>query len=138
VSFLLDTNVISEARKAAGNPNVLAWLSSIRGDDLFLSVLALGELRQGIERLRPRDLAQAAVLERWLAGLIRDYSDRIVPIGAEIADEWGRLNAVRSLPVVDGLMAASAKVLGLTLVTRNTADVVGTGVPTFNPFDSEP
>ena len=138
MSFLLDTNVISEARKPAGNPNVPAWLSSIRGDDLFLSVLALGEIRQGIERLRPRDLAQAAVLERWLAGLIRDYTDRIVPIGAEIADEWGRLNGVRSLPVVDGLMAASAKVLGLTLVTRNTADVVGTGVPTFNPFDPEP
>jgi predicted nucleic acid-binding protein len=137
VNFLLDTNVISEARKLAGNPNVRAWLSSVNDADLFISVLALGEIRQGIDRLRRRDSAQAAVLERWLGGLIRDYTDRIVPITAQIADEWGRLNSNRSLPVIDGLMAASANVLGFTLVTRNVADVAGTGVVTFNPFDPE-
>ena len=136
MNFLLDTNVISEAHKLAGNPNVRAWLSSVNEADLYVSVLVLGEIRQGIERLRRRDSLQAAALERWLGGLIRDYADHIVPITAQVADEWGRLSSNRSLPVIDGLMAASANVLGFTLVTRNIADVAGTGVAVINPFDS--
>ncbi len=136
MSFLLDTNVISEARKPAGDPNVRAWMGSVRGADLYLSVLVVGEIRQGVERLRRRDPAQAAVYENWLTMLRRDYADRIVPVTADIAEEWGRLNVPDPGSTVDGLMAATAKVMGLTLVTRNTADVARTGVRVLNPFEA--
>ena len=134
MSFLLDTNVISEARRPAGNPNVRAWLAETRGTDLYLSVLVVGEIRQGIERLRRRDPTQAAVYEAWLTTLRRQYADRVLPITAEVAEEWGRLNATAPLPVIDGLLAATAKVQGLILVTRNTADVARTGVRLLDPF----
>ncbi len=134
MSFLLDTNVISEARRPAGNPNVRAWLAATRGADLYLSVLVVGEIRQGIERLRRRDPTQAAVYEAWLATLRRQYADRVLPITAEVAEEWGRLNATAPLPVIDGLLAATAKVQDLILVTRNTADVARTGVRLLDPF----
>ncbi len=135
MSFLLDTNVISEARKRRGNPHVKTWMASVRGADLFLSVLIVGEIRQGIERLRRRDPAQAAVYEDWLAGLHRDYASRILPITADIAEEWGRMNVPDPVATIDGLLAATAKARGLTLVTRNTADLVRTGVPLLNPFE---
>ena len=134
MSFLLDTNVISEARKPAGDPNVRAWLASVRGAELYLSVLVVGEVRQGIERLRRRDPRQATIFEAWLATLRRDYADRILPVTAEIAEEWGRLNVPDPVPAIDGLLAATAQVHGLTLVTRNTADVARTGVALLNPF----
>jgi predicted nucleic acid-binding protein len=134
VSFLLDTNVVSEARKPDANPGVRAWIESVHGSDLFLSVLVVGEIRQGIERLRRRDAVQAGHYERWLATLQRDYSDRIIPITPDIAEEWGRLNVPDPVSVVDGLMAATARVAGLTFVTRNTADVAATGVLLVNPF----
>ncbi len=135
MSFLVDTNVLSEARKPRGNPHVRAWMASVRGEDLYLSVLVVGEIRQGIERIRRRDSAQAQVYETWLARLQSDYAERVLPITPGIADEWGRLNVPHSLPVVDGLLAATAKVMGLTLVTRNTADVARTGVRLLNPFE---
>jgi predicted nucleic acid-binding protein len=134
VSFLLDRNVLSEARKPAGDVNVRAWLASVRGAELYLSVLVVGEIRQGIERLRRRDPSQAAVFETWLAMLRRDYADRILPVTVQIAEEWGRLNVPDPVPAIDGLLAATARVHGLTLVTRNTADVARTGVALLNPF----
>jgi toxin FitB len=134
VSYLLDTNVVSEVRKPDGNPHVRAWLATVRGDELFLSVLVLGEIRHGIERLRRRDPRQAGVYEAWLATLSRDYADRIVPVTADVAKEWGRLNVPDPLPVIDGLLAATARVRGLTLVSRNTADLARTGVRLLNPF----
>lgn len=136
MSFLLDTNVISEARKPNGNPNVAAWLASVRGPDLYLSVLVVGEIRQGIERLRRRDRAQAGVYEAWLAKLQQDYADRILPITVAVAAEWGRMNVPDPVPVIDGLMAATASVQGLTLVTRDTAGLARTGVRLLNPFHS--
>jgi len=136
VSFLVDTNVISEVRKPNGNPNVRAWLASVKGVDLYVSVLVVGEIRLGIERLRRRDPAQASVYQTWLEELQHDYADRILPITTEIAEEWGRLNAPNPVPVIDGLMAATAKVQGLTLVSRNTTDLARTGVHVFNPFES--
>jgi toxin FitB len=134
--YLLDTNIISEIRK--GNraaPNLLSWFQSIQEEELFLSVLVLGEVRSGVERIRPRDSAQAQALERWLLDLEATYADRIFPITAAIADRWGRLSAGDPPSVVDCLMAATALENGLTLVTRNTQDVERTGVKFLNPFD---
>jgi toxin FitB len=136
--YLLDTNVVSEARRPAGDPAVKAWLASVPGSDLYLSVLVVGEIRRGVERLRRRDAAQASVFEDWLAQLQRAYADRLIPITPAIAEEWGRLNVPDPLPVVDGLLAATAKVSGLTLVTRNTADLARSGVPLFDPFSLSP
>ncbi len=136
MSFLLDTNVISEVRKPNGDRSVKAWLASVAADDLYLSVLAVGEIRCGVERLRRRDPGQTAVYETWLDGLQRDYGDRIIPITDDVADEWGRMNALGALPTIDGLMAATAKARDLTFVTRNTADVVRSGVRLLNPFRS--
>lgn len=137
MAYLLDTNVVSELRKVAPNPRVLAWHQSRRRAEAYISVLVVGEIRQGIERVRPRDPGQADTLERWLIGLIPAYRDRILPVTVAIAQEWGRLNALpQPLPVVDGLMAATAKVHGLILVTRNVADVVWAGVKVLNPFEA--
>jgi toxin FitB len=136
VSFLLDTNVVSELRKRSPNPNVLAWHQAHTQAEVFLSVLVLGELRQGVERLRPRDSTQAEVLDMWISGLVRAYSDRILPISVEVADAWGRLNASVGSPAVDGLLAATALVHRLTLVTRNVADVARAGVAVVNPFQA--
>lgn len=135
MSYLLDTNVISEVRKPNGNPNVRAWFTSVKGTDLYLSVLVVGEIRQGIERLRRRDPAQTSIYDAWLTQLRRDYADRILPITPVVAEEWGRLNVPDPLPVIDGLLAATAHVHGLTIVTRNVADLARTGVPLLNPFE---
>jgi len=135
VSYLLDTNVVSEVRRRDGEPRVVRWLSSVASDELFVSVLVLGEVRRGIDRLRPRDPDQAAVFERWLAELYERFSDRVLPIDATIADEWGRMTASSTVPVEYGLMAATAKVRGLTFVTRNVAHVARTGARLLNPWD---
>lgn len=135
MSFLLDTNVISEARKPDGNPNVRTWLASVKGFDLYVSVLVVGEVRLGIERLRRRDPFQAGIFETWLAQLRRDYADRILPVDSAVAEAWARMNVPDPVPVLDGLMAATAKVHGLTFVTRNTSHLLRTGVRLFNPFE---
>lgn len=133
--YLLDTNVLSELRKGQrANAGVLAWISSVADSDLFLSVLVTGELRQGVERVRLRDPSQAARLERWLRSLVDDYADRLLPVDAAVADLWGRLNVPDPMPTVDGLLAATALVHDLTLVTRNVKDVKRTGVRVLNPF----
>lgn len=138
MSFLLDTNTLSELRKPAGDPLVKRWIAPIPTDELFLSMLNVGEIRRGIERLRRHDAAQAAVFEVWLTSLRRNYSDRILPVTMEIAEEWARLTVPNPLPVIDGLLAATARVHGLTLVTRNTADFARTGVRLPNPFTPVP
>jgi toxin FitB len=134
VTFLLDTNVVSEIRRKEPNAGVVAWFDSVPSSELYVSVLVVGEIRQGIERLGRRDPAQAEVFERWLGQLIDVYTDRIVPVTPEIADVWGRLNVPDPLPVVDGLLAATAIAHGWTLVTRNVNDVASTGVRLLNPF----
>lgn len=134
MSFLLDTNVVFETRKKAPHPGVLAWLTSTPESGLFLSVLVVGEIRNGIERLARRNPAQAGALEQWLKQLVAAYEDRIVPVTTEVAEMWGRLNTPNPVPVVDGLLAATALVRGWTLVTRNTADIASTGVQLLNPF----
>ena len=113
----------------------MAWLSTVDTDELFLSVLVLGEIRRGIEQVRIKDPVKARSLERWLDRLQQIYQDRILPVTAAIADEWGRMNVSRPLSTIDGLMAATANVHNLTLVTRNVSDVAHTGVAVLNPFD---
>jgi toxin FitB len=134
VSFLLDTNVVSELRKLYPHPKVRAWHRANAHAEVFLSALVVGELRQGVERLRVRDGGRADTLETWLGGLVGAYGDRILPVTTEVAQQWGRLNATVRPPVIDGLLAATALVHQLTLVTRNVADVARTGVAVVNPF----
>lgn len=134
MSYLLDTNVLSEIGKASANSGVSAWLEGVDGRQLFLSMLVVGEIRQGIERLRPRDPARATQLDAWLASMKGQYADRILPVSEQVAEQWGRLNAVCTLPVIDGLLAATALVNGLTLVTRNAAGIEGTGAIVLDPF----
>ena len=135
IGYLLDTNVVSEARKRNGSLQVKDWIAAAHGPTLYLSSLTVGEIRCGVELRRRRDPGQATVLERWLHGLQRQFDDRIVPVTVEAAEEWGRLNAIRPLPTTDGLIAATARVNGWTLVSRNTKDFAGTGVSVVNPFD---
>jgi toxin FitB len=134
MTYLLDTNVISELRKREPDPHVLGWYEQVPSAQLFISVLTIGEIRLGIERLRRKDAAQADGLEWWLRGLRVTYSDRVIGIDAETAQEWGRLNVPDPLPVIDGLLAASAKVRGWMLATRNTSDLARCGVGLVNPF----
>jgi toxin FitB len=135
VSYLLDTNVISELRKGArAHPAVNRWFSAVDDADLFLSVLTVGEIRRGIEGVRRRDARAAAALNGWLRALVDGFESRILDIDRQIAEEWGRLNVPNPLPVIDGLLAATARVRGLSLVTRNTRHVAATGVTCINPF----
>jgi toxin FitB len=135
LSYLLDTNVISELRKGQrADANVAAWFAGLGDEQIFLSVLTIGEIRRGIESVRRRDPDSAAALDRWLALLGETYGDRILSIDRAITEEWGRMNVPDPLPVIDGLLAATARVLGLTLVTRNVADVEGTGIALLDPF----
>ena len=134
--FLLDTNVVSELRKRVPHPAVLTWHRNHVGADVYLSALVIGEIRQGIERVRPRDGGMAGELDQWLTGLLARYRDQVLSVTLEVAQEWGRSNARFRAPVVDGLMAATAKVHRLTLVTRNTKDVLDTGVSIVNPFET--
>lgn len=136
MSFLLDTNVVSEARKPRGDTSVKGWISSVNSQELYLSVLVLGEIRRGIEILRHTDRSQANAYELWLQSLTNEYGGRVLPITLEIAEEWGRINAPDYVPIVDGLMAATAKVMNMTFVTRNTADVERSGARLLNPFSS--
>lgn len=133
MSFLLDTNVVSEIRRGR-DPNVRAWADGVDDSALRLSVMTLGEVRAGIERLRARDVRQAAVFDRWLGELRARFSDRILEVDTRVAEEWGRLNARRPRNTVDSLIAATARVHDLTVVTRNTRDFLGCDVPVLNPW----
>jgi predicted nucleic acid-binding protein len=136
--FLLDTNVVSELVRPRPNPRVTKWLDSIDEELLCLSVLTLGEIRKGITALT--DPARKMKLEAWLSGsLLARFESRILPIDQAIADRWGQLAGFLAaqgspLPVIDGLLAATALHHNLTLVTRNTSDVARTRVGVFDPW----
>jgi predicted nucleic acid-binding protein len=138
--FLLDTNVISELIKPRPNPNVTNWVEATDEQLLYLSVLTLGEIRRGIASLP--DAGRRIKLETWLdSELVLRFADRILPIDLAIADRWGRLTGTASarkspLPVIDGLLAATAVHHNLTLVTRDTSHLSGTSVPFFNPWEA--
>lgn len=136
MSYLLDTNVISELRKGERcHPSVARWYSSLGPEEVFLSVLTLGELRKGVELIRRRDGGAAERFDAWLVLLAFEQAERILPIDLVIAERWGRLNVPDPLPVVNGLLAATALVHDLTLATRNVSDVARTGVRWVNPFE---
>lgn len=139
MAFLIDTNILSEVQKGErADPGVRAWYASVDPGDLHLSVLVIGEIRQGVERLRRRDPVQAGRLEQRLLAVTTAFSERILPISAAVAERWGRNNVPDSLPVIDGLLAATAQEHGLTLVTRNVRDVERCGVSLLNPFSGQP
>ena len=139
MSYLIDTNVVSELRKGGRcDPNVTTWFEGVPDDQVFLSVLTIGEIRKGIEHIRRRDPQSARVLDAWLDRLALDHASRLLPINQAIAEEWGRLNVPDPLPVIDGLLAATARVHSLTLATRNVRDVEATGVRCVNPFEPQP
>lgn len=102
--------------------------------DLFLSTLVLGEIRKGVELARPQDAGKAAALERWLREVEAAFDGRVLDIDNAVSDQWDRMSAIRSVPVIDGLLAATALTHDLTLVTRNDRDVTGLGAKVVNPF----
>jgi hypothetical protein len=135
VTYLLDTNVVSELRKGSrGDRSLIVWISTVAPKALYTSVLVIGELRRGIEGIRRRDDRQAKAYENWLEQVRLAFAGRILDIDERIAEEWGRLNVPDPLPAIDGLLAATSKVHGLTFVTRNAADVLRTGIATIDPF----
>lgn len=137
MSYLVDTNVVSELRKGRRcDPGVSSWFADVSSSEIYLSALTIGEIRKGIESIRRRDGQTAEALEAWLGELVAIHSDRILPVDANIAEPWGRFNVPDPLPVLDSLLAATASVHGLTLVTRNVRDVERTGVDCLNPFSS--
>ncbi len=136
--YLIDTNVLSEIRKGAARaqPEVYQWWLGMQNERIFLSVMTLGEIRKGINRLRIRDAAQTLTLERWLDKIRQTFSGNLIEIGPEIAEIWGQIQAIRVVPDIDALLAASAIQHGLILVTRNEHDFKGLGVQVLNPFNT--
>ena len=135
IGFLLDTNIVSELRKQDRmNEGLREWWADNGDSQLWLSVLVVGELRRGVERLRRRDDSAAQELDGWLDGLVDQFADRLLPVDERVAEVWGRLGVPDPVPVIDGLLSATALVHDLTLVTRNVADVERTGVSVLNPF----
>ena len=125
MSYLLDTNILSEMRKPLSrrNAGLTVWLSAVKPHELYLSVLVVGEIRKGIAQLRARDADQALALDTWLGRIESFYADRILPITLPIARRWGEAQAVRNYPVIDSLLAATADEHELRLVSRNVADL---------------
>lgn len=138
--YLIDTNVVSELRKGdRGNAGVRAFWQKVEPATLFVSVVTIGELRRGVDNLRARDdLPQAQQLENWLNDVLIDYTDRILDFDRECAQMWGKLMSPHPQHAIDKQIAAIALIHDLTVVTRNTADFVGTGVALLNPFRKQP
>lgn len=136
--YLIDTNVISEARKgAAANPGVRRFFRdcATQGSKIWLSVITVGELRRGVDLIRHRgDTAQAERLQNWLAGVLREHQHAILNFDLDAAQLWGRLRVPHPENSLDKQIAAIALLHELTVVTRNTADFAGTGVALLNPF----
>jgi len=130
--YLVDTNVLSEARR--GTTAARDWLRSVDPETIYLSVITLGEIMKGIELRQRTDPRAAGSLRQWLEHLRQDHADRILPVGDEVALEWGRLAAERPRAMADALIAATAIVHRKAIVTRNTADFEETRVPVINPW----
>ncbi|MBK6386050.1 MAG: type II toxin-antitoxin system VapC family toxin [Rhodoferax sp.] len=138
MSYLIDTNVISELVRPKPDAIVLDWFSRTPDEALFLSALSLGEIRKGVEKLtNPEEAPRREKLRLWLEHDLRDwFGSRILPIGPDVADHWGRLlaQAGRPVPAIDSLLAATALHHDLRLVTRNTRDFDYAGLEVINPW----
>lgn len=134
--YLIDTDVVSEAR--LGSPQAKSWLRSVDPLGIHLSALTLGEIMRGIALKQKSDPKAAGHLAAWLRKLRHDHADRILPINDQIAVEWGRISAIRPRGDIDGLIAATAIVHDLILVTRNAAEFEDTGASVINPWDMNP
>lgn len=137
MSFILDTNVLSEVRKGArARAAVMSWWNGVHPHDLFLSVMVAGEIQRGIQKLKKTDPSRARAYADWLASIVEAFEGRILPVDLKTAEIWGRLTVRRTLSVVDALLAATALAHDFTLVTRNTRDIHDTGVRYLNPFEA--
>jgi len=136
-AYLLDTNILSEIRKGPlrANQATYQWWLSMRNEEVFLSVMTLGEIRKGIDRLRAKDISQSLILDRWFEEIKTTFASHLLEITPNIAECWGQLQAVRPLPDVDALIAATAIQHDLILVTRNEGDFTGLGLHIVNPFN---
>lgn len=133
--YLVDTNVVSELRRSKPHPAVVQWVEETSPDALFISAVTVGEIQSGIEITREQDPAKADELEEWLARLIASHE--VLPMDAELFREWGRIKHKQSdTLIVDAMIAATAKVRGLTVATRNVSDFRALGVDVFDPFES--
>ena len=136
MSFLVDTNVFSEIRKGANcDAKVRAWWDSTTVSDIYMSVIVAGEIYRGIDKLMKTNPALARKFQSWLRSLVHEFEGGILGVDLKTAEIWGRLTSKRTLPLADGLLAATALAHDLTLVTRNTKDIRDTGVRYLNPFE---
>lgn len=133
-AYLLDTNVVSETRKKRADAGVLSFLHAVDASSIYLSVLTIGELHRGIAAKRRNDPAAAKSLSVWAEGLEVGFADRILGIDSAIARLWGNWSSDRPRPVVDSLIAATAQIHGMTLVTRNLKHIEGLPVKSLNPW----
>lgn len=139
MNYLIDTNVISELRKEKrAHPNLVAWAARVEPMHLFTSVLVLAEIRLGIELKRRGDPVQGELLDAWFLRMRSRLGTRVLGLEEQVGHEWAQINVPDRLPVIDGLLAATAKVHGMTLVTRNIGDVARSGVAVLNPFEPTP
>jgi toxin FitB len=137
MSYLLDTNILSETIRKRPNRSVITWLDQVPGEALFISVLTLGEIRKGIETLT--DQRRRETLRLWLEHDLPEWFEgRVLPVDREVADRWGRLLAAagKPVPTIDSLLAATALHHALRLVTRNARDFNYHGLEVINPFES--
>lgn len=136
--YLLDTNVFRHLDESVAHQNVRRWLRTVNDADLFVSVITIRECRKGVERLRQQKPQVAEEISAHLAGIVATMKDRILPIDAETAEEWGRMLAVSEKHTDDAGIAATARLHGLTVVTRNIGDFRARGVRMVNPYKDPP
>jgi predicted nucleic acid-binding protein len=134
LEYLLDTNLVSETRKKRADAGVIAFLQETEASSLYISVLTLGELRKGVAKKKREDEFEAQRLAEWVEGLEYSFADRILGVDAATARLWGDWSSERPRPVVDTLLAATAVLHEMTLVTRNIRDVRGIPVKQLNPW----
>lgn len=133
--YLLDTNILSELRKGSQcDPNVLKWAKDTASDRHYISVISLEEIRKGIELLRRKSPEQCLAFENWLITLRTEYEADILAVTGRISEQWGRMMARQTKPVIDSLLAATALTYKLTMATRNVNDFKNAGIELVNPF----
>jgi predicted nucleic acid-binding protein len=133
LKYLLDTNIVSAVRKKKAEPKVVTWVNSISSEHLFISVITIGEIKRGIEKVK--DTKKQAELTLWLDQELRPwFGENILTIDLEIAEKWGQITSSPTLPAIDSLIAATALAKNLTLVTRNSSDFSIPGLRVFNPY----